>query len=98
MYNRELHIPSNLTTIAFYIYAYSWTLFIYIVYIHFTFHFSMLTEKPKVPKIDSCIVYNWSRMVCKWSPSLEEQKNHTGLEVRQYLVWILRYAIYDCYI
>ena len=47
---------------------------------------------PKRPQIERCIVYGFETMNCTWSPTADEQREHTGLEVNQTLYWVLRWV------
>jgi len=48
--------------------------------------------KPLMPVIVGCVV--WQLVQCSWTPSTEEQKNHTGIYPRQQiLLWSRGYGI-----
>jgi len=42
--------------------------------------------KPLVPSLVECII--WQQVTCSWTPSVQEQKNHTGIYPKQQiLLW-----------
>ena len=56
--------------------------------IHSAILYFYLSGAPLTPNITECIVYNYRRMVCKWEPTDEEQRRHTGLrDTNQTLYW-----------
>ena len=60
-----------------------------------SFYFNHFPVYPIRPQIH-CIVYRFKTMNCTWSPTADQQREHTGLEVNQTLYWAEEWVTCTC--